>query len=188
MDQQVRVIATKSFKNSEGGFNEFDKWQEIKCKESVPVVFIMEATGVYYEKLAWHLHRRGCQVSVVLPNKSKKYMQCLGLKSKNDKIDSIGLARMGAEQCLPKWNAPRKIIVELRDITRYRESLQESRTKFNNQLSAYLCGEFVNGSIVEGLESMIALLDQQIDETEKSIKESWQKTKNCKKGQKNLFR
>ncbi len=186
MDQQVRVIATKSFKNSEGGFNEFDKWQEIKCKEPVPIVFIMEATGVYYEKLAWHLHRRGCHVSVVLPNKSKKYMQCLGLKSKNDKIDSIGLARMGAEQCLPKWNAPRKIIVELRDITRYRESLQESRTKFNNQLSAYLCGEFVNGSIVEGLESMIALLDQQIDETEKSIKEKLDEDEELQKGAKKL--
>lgn len=93
---------------------------------------------------------------------------------------------MGAEQCLPKWNAPRKIIVELRDITRYRESLQESRTKFNNQLSAYLCGKFVNGSIVEGLKSMIALLDQQIDETEKSIKEKLAEDEELQKGAKTL--
>jgi transposase len=113
-------------------------------------------------------------------------MQCLGLKSKNDKIDSIGLARMGAEQSLPRWNAPRKIIAELRDITRYREDLQESRTKFHNQLSAYLCGEFVNGSIVEGLESMIALLDQQIDETEKTIKEKLAEDEELQKGAKKL--
>lgn len=32
MDQQVRVIAAKSFKNSDFGFNEFVKWQKIKCK------------------------------------------------------------------------------------------------------------------------------------------------------------
>ena len=171
MGQQVKVIATKSFKNSDCGFKEFDKWHGLKCKEAVPVVFIMEATGVYYEKLAWYLHRQGYHVSVVLPNKSKKYMQSLGLKSKNDKIDSIGLARMGAEQCLAKWNAPREIIVELRDITRHRESLQESKTRFNNQLSSYLCGEFVNGEIVEGLESIVAMLDRQIGGTEKLIKE-----------------
>ena len=187
MNQQVKIIATRSFKNSEGGFKEFYKWQESKCKEPVPVVFIMEATGVYYEKLAWHLHRQGCYVSVVLPNKSKKYMQCLGLKSKSDKIDSIGLARMGAEQCLPKWNAPRKIIVELRDITRYRESLQESRTKFNNQLSSYLSGEFVDGSIVEGLESVISLLDQQIDETEKSIIKKLAEDEELEEGAKKLI-
>ena len=171
MGQRVKVVATKSFNNTPAGFNEFDKWHKGKCKLPIAVVFTMEATGVYYEKLAWYLHRQGYHVSVVLPNKSKKYMQSLGLKSKNDKIDSIGLARMGAEQCLPAWNAPREIVVELRDITRYRESLQESKTRFNNQLSAYLCGEFVDDTIVEGLESMIALLDKQIARTEKMIKE-----------------
>lgn len=182
IEQRVKVIATKSFANTMVGFFEFNRWQERKCNHPVPTVFTMEATGVYYEKLAWYLHRQGYHVSVVLPNKSKKYMQCLGLKSKNDKIDSIGLARMGAEQCLPKWDAPKEIVVELRDITRYRESLQESRTRFNNQLSAYLCGEFVNDTIVEGLESMIALLSEQITQTEKMIKEKVSSDEDIKKG------
>jgi len=59
----------------------------------------------------------------ILPNKSKRYMQSLGLKSKNDKIDAKGLSRMAAEQRLERWVAPREVIVELRSITRHPEGL-----------------------------------------------------------------
>jgi transposase len=170
--QHVKVLATRDCNNNPVGFKTFIEWQNRKCKLDVPTVFTMEATGIYYEKLAWFLHRQGLYVSVVLPNKARKYMQCLGLKSKNDSIDALGLARMGAEQYLLRWNAPKEIVMQLRDITRQRESLQESKTRFNNQLSAYSCGEFVNDSIVKNLKEIIALLDRQIKETEKMIKDT----------------
>lgn len=170
-EQDVKPIAQRKFDNTPSGFKEFIEWQVRKCKLSIPVVFVMEATGVYYERLAWFLHRKGLYVSVVLPNKARKYMQSVGLKSKNDKIDAIGLARMAAEQKLSVWKAPSEVIMELRDITRQRQSLQESRTRFSNQLSSYQCGEFVNPSIVKNLKEVIALLDKQIKATEKMIKE-----------------
>jgi transposase len=129
----------------------------------------MEATGVYYEKLAWFLHRKGLYISVVLPNKAKKYMQGLGLKSKNDKIDAKGLAQMGAEQNLSCWLAPKESIMRLRDITRERESFQEAKTQFNNQLQAYICSEFVETCIVNDLKAIIELLDNKIMATEKTI-------------------
>ena len=62
------------------------------------VVIVMEATGIYYEQVAMCLFKRNYAVSVVLPNKAKKYLQSLGLKSKNYSIDAQGLSRMGAEQ------------------------------------------------------------------------------------------
>lgn len=169
--QQVKVLATCSFKNNPAGYEAFISWQTRKCNLGLPSVFTMEATGIYYEKLAWFIHRQGLYVSVVLPNKAKKYMQCLGLKSKNDKIDAAGLARMGAEQKLFEWKPPRESVMRLRDITRQRESLQESRTVFNNQLQAYACGEFVSDAIVKNLKEVIALLQRQIKETEKMIRE-----------------
>lgn len=179
-EQRVKIVATREFKNSTGGFNEFHKWQQLKCKFLLPVVFAMEATGVYYEQLAWFLHRKGLYLSVILPNKSKKYMQSLGLKSKNDKIDAKGLSRMAAEQRLERWVAPREPIVELRAITRHRESLQESRTRVNNQLSALRSGEFVNKSIESDLLDMISLLDIQIKQTEKLIIEKLESDKELK--------
>jgi transposase len=170
-EQYVKVVASRSFTNNENGFNAFLEWKMLKCKLSIPEVYVMEATGIYYEKLAWFLHRKEFYLSVVLPNKSKKYMQSVGIKTKNDKIDAAGLSRMGAEQKLAAWNAPTQTIIELRDFTRQRESLQESRTIFNNQMSAYKCGEFVNPLIVENLENIIALLNEQIKENDKIIKQ-----------------
>lgn len=181
-EQDVKPVATRTFTNSPKGFDNFFEWQQSKCKLSIPIVFTMEATGIYYEKLAWFLHRKDLYVSVVLPNKAKKYMQSLGIKSKTDKIDAAGLARMGAEQKLDRWKAPKESIMELRDITRHREDLQKSRTVFNNQLSAHRCGEFVSETVVNGLEELITLLDKQIKMTEKLMREKLNADPEIKEG------
>lgn len=182
MGQRVKIVATREFKNSPSGFDDFFKWQQHKCKFSLPVIFAMEATGVYYEQLAWYLHRKDVYLSVILPNKSKRYMQSLGLKSKNDKIDARGLSRMAAEQHLECWVAPREDIVELRSITRHREDLQESRTRINNQLSALRSGEFTNKAIESNLLEIISLLEVQIQQTEKLIEEKLESNQELKEG------
>ncbi|MNE91000.1 Transposase [compost metagenome] len=61
----------------------------------------MEATGVYHEQLAWQLHLSGYRVCVLLPNKVKSYLRYLGHKSKNDKMDAEGMAKLGANNA---WN------------------------------------------------------------------------------------
>jgi len=48
---------------------------------------------------------------VVLPNKSKKYLEYLGFKSKTDKIDAQDLAQMGAEQQLKLWPASYQVLL-----------------------------------------------------------------------------
>ncbi len=163
--QQVKIIATRCFSNTERGFESYLDWVKRRCKLDLPVVHTMEATGVYYEKLAWFLHRSGECLSVVLPNKAKKYLQSLGLKTKNDKIDARGLSRMAAEQNLKQWEAPDENMMELRSITRQREHLQETRTQIKNQLHASTNGEYVNADLVKQHEAIIELLDQQIKET-----------------------
>lgn len=170
-NQNVKIIATRTFKNNQEGFKSYLIWVNLKCKLELAVVHIMEATGIYYERFAWNLHRSSKQLSVVLPNKSKKYMQSIGLKTKNDKIDAKGLSRMGAEQNFKLWEAPEKNMIELRSITRQRENLQKMRTQLMNQLGALKCGEFVKKEIVNQQETIIALLDKQIKETEEMIKQ-----------------
>jgi transposase len=179
-EQRVKVIASRTFDNLPWGFKEYYEWASNKCKMPIPVVFIMEATGIYYESLAFFLHKKGCYLSVVLPNKSKKYMQSIGFKSKNDKIDAKGLSRMAAEQCLEKWEAPDETVMNLRSITRQRESLQEFKTQINNQLLAYQCGEFKNPTIINQMESTISLLNQQIKETEVLVNDEINKDEELK--------
>jgi transposase len=102
--QNVKVKATRKFANTLKGFREMAQWVRKHADPAVPVVYTMEATGIYYEQLAWHLFSQQQAVAVVLPNKARQYAKSVGLKSKNDKIDSIGLARMGAQQNLPLWH------------------------------------------------------------------------------------
>jgi len=165
----VKIVATRCFTNTPKGIEDFYKWTQTKFKHDIPVFYTMEATGIYYEKLVWYLHRQGSKISVVLPNRAKKYLQSLGIKSKNDKIDSKGLARMGAEQKLEIWQAPDESILQLRGITRQRESLQESKTRFNNQLEALQCAEYVDENVIRQQKEIMEVIDQKINETEKLI-------------------
>src|SRR5687767_8652496 len=101
--QKVTINATGSIKDNATGFEDFYAWKRKHAREKLPVHYLVEATGIYHENLAWFLYNKNCSVSVILPNKAKKYIQGLGLKSKNDKIDAKGLAKMCAEQSLDLW-------------------------------------------------------------------------------------
>ena len=84
VEGRVVVCATAHFKNDPSGFKLFTQWVQKPLKRPAPVSYVMEATGVYYEGLAWHLHQQTCRVSVVLPTRAKKYKQALGQRSKTD--------------------------------------------------------------------------------------------------------
>jgi transposase len=102
--QKVTVKCSSKFLNNLNGFASIDVWLvKHRKQKDVPLVMVMEATVVYYENLALFLYLKGYQVSVLLPNKVKKYLQATGIKSKNDTIDAQGLSRMGAEQSLDLW-------------------------------------------------------------------------------------
>ncbi len=101
--QQVKIKTSHRFLNSKKDYTALMQWFTKHRKQDVPLVICMEATGIYYEKVALELYQKGYSVSVLLPSKAKRYMQSLGLKTKNDKIDASGLAQMGAEQSLALW-------------------------------------------------------------------------------------
>lgn len=102
-DLSVVVKGSRTFPNTQVGYTSLVKWSENKSVGDCPLFFTMEATGIYYEGVAYHLFEQGYAVSVVLPNQAKKYSQSLGLKSKTDQIDAKMLAQFGLERNLPKW-------------------------------------------------------------------------------------
>jgi len=168
--QNVKVVASHKFSNTQKGFLALHHWLQKKWKtRQEPMVVTMEATGIYYEMLALFLFKQGYTVAVVLPNKAKKYMQSCGVKSKNDKIDAKGLARMGAEQSLAPWEPMIEFYYELRELTRQHESLQGHRTVVTNQLHATSRGMYPNMFVTNQLKSMIAAIDEQIKATEVAI-------------------
>ncbi len=168
--QQVQVIATKSVVNSPAGFKSLIGWAKKHHKNrQLPLVCLLEATGVYYENCALALSKAGLYVSVVLPNKSKKYMESLGLKSKTDKIDARGLARMAAEQSLDQWEPLSEFFFTLRGMTRQLESLQKTKTSLSNQLHATQNSIYQVSVVTRQLKSLIRTVEKQIANLEKAI-------------------
>lgn len=168
--QNVKVIASHKFANDPNGFALCYKWIQKNWKQKdIRLAITMEATGVYYENCALFLFRKGYTVAVVLPNKAKKYMQSTGLKSKNDKIDAKGLARMGAEQSLRSWEPMTEFFYQLRELTRQHQSLQEHRTILLNQIHANENGMFFNTMVMRQLKALVTVIDKQIKATELAI-------------------
>ena len=94
----------KVVSNSEDGFIALIDWLSKHIKSTAPEYhFVMEATGVYHEKCAEWLFNTGSKVSVVNPAHIKYYGQSLGVRSKNDKKDSVVLARYGLTQKPIAW-------------------------------------------------------------------------------------
>ena len=168
--QIVTPIATRSFPNSPAGFTKLQKWIDkyYFCREH-PLVITLEATGVYYEACALYLKQAGYRVSVVLPNKSKKYMQSLGLRSKTDSIDAHGLARMGAQQRLAVWQPLSEFYFTLRTLTRHLQSLQQTRNSLSNQLHALQTRIYEVSLATDQLHLLLECLEVQIGGAEQAI-------------------
>jgi transposase len=169
-EHQVVVKATHKFSNSATGLAEFNKWISKWEDPGVELVVIMEATGVYYEPLAWAMHQQGRQVNVVLANRAKKYFQSLRYKSKNDRLDAKALAYMGAERNLEPWQPLSKQLYLLRKLTREHEHIQQMRCETNNHLHAEAYSMHTAKSTVKRLEKTIALYDKQLKAIRQEIK------------------
>ena len=168
--QQVKVIRSVTLANNTTGFKQLLKWIDCCCKQKdIKLTVVMEATGVYYENCALFLHKNGLAVSVVLPNKSKKYIAAVGIKTKNDKTDAKALSRMGAEQALQVWQPLQGFFYELRLLTRHNQALKDLRCSLNNQLEAASHGMHQNKEVIKSLGSIMRSVDKQIRDNTKSI-------------------
>lgn len=178
--QKVTVKSSGTFANNAEGFSSFLDWSNKNRKEDIPLFFLLEATGVYHEQLAWSLYNQGMDISIVLPNHAKKYLQSLGIKSKNDKIDAKGLAQMCAEKCLPLWRPISKSLYELRGLTRLHEDLRKQRTVFTNQLHALQFTMHPLKEVEQSLAKLVGAMDKEIAKTEDRIKAVIKKDKKLK--------
>lgn len=168
-EQEVQVKATHKFPNSTPGFKSLLAWADKHIKETMPVNYVMEATGVYREQFAWFLYHNEKTVSILLPNKAKSWLKAAGLKSKNDTIDAKGLATIGAERKLEVWTPPSKNLLVLRDCTRRHQALNELHTITNNQLHAIQHSQFQSPLVVKQLKGTLKLFKKQLKEMEQAM-------------------
>jgi len=153
---------TKVVDNAPAGFEQLRVWL---AKHGVSCAHVcMEATGIYWERLAEDLADHGFAVSVVNPAKIKDFGGAKGVRSKTDAVDAKLIADFCESQNPPVWQAPSKSIRRLRALVGRRDALVDLRTQEKCRLEVATTEE-----VRRSIEQVIAHLEQQIAEIERQI-------------------
>lgn len=165
-DWSAELYATKTFANTKGGIQALAVWVKKQTDAAIPVRYVMETSGVYHEGLAYFLEEKGCELTIVLPNKISNYMRTLELKTITDKTCSQAIALFGLERKLDTWKRPKEIFRKMRQLTRERDQIVVERTIVKNQLHAEQAEAFPNETSLKRIKERIDILSRQ----EKEIK------------------
>ena len=168
---EIIVKSTKTFDNATLGYEKLQEWISKFIDESLPLIYVMEATGVYYESLAYDLIEKGKSVSVQLAKNVKYFMQSHNIKSKTDEIDSQAIAQMGLERKLNLWQPGSVQMRLLKHLCRERTMLQAEQTSVKNQLHAWKHAYKPDLNALKRFELRLALIKTQIQEIENELKD-----------------
>jgi transposase len=134
-DLESGKAKTKIWTNNSGGHKRLIEWATHNLGVGLSeIVFVMEATGVYHEALAYFLHGAGAQVVVTNPAQVRDYAKSLAIRSKNDRKDSLVLARYGLTQPWRTWQPEAPEVRELRALLARLEALEKDLQREQNRM------------------------------------------------------
>src|SRR5436190_3913825 len=168
-DWSPSLYAHQTFLNTEKGFKALLLWTKEKTDQSVPIRFVMEATGVYHESLAYFLDALEQEVSIILPNKISNYFKTLEVRTITDKTAAETIALFGLERKLDRWQKPKEVFKKLRQLTREKDQLVQERTAIKNQLHAEQAEAEPNKKSVQRVKERIKLLNKQEAEIQQEV-------------------
>lgn len=139
--------------------------------------FVMEATGVYYIRLAFFLHERSCELSVVNALAIKRFIQMHGERNKSDKKDALWICRYAIEQRPPFWQMPDSAYFEGKQLYNTIREYQEQIKRFNNQLHSLGLLPVQSKDTIRSIEKMRTSLKKEVKGLEQKLQElleQWQ--------------
>ncbi|EAY26789.1 IS110 family RNA-guided transposase [Microscilla marina] len=169
--KKYKVLASSKFSNTPSGFEKYWSWSQkhLGKHDCEDIEYLMEATGVYHENLAWFLYDKSVKVVVALPSQAKDFMKGEGIRSKTDKIDAQGLAKMVLVKDLRAWQPISSSMQALRSLTRHHETIQKDLTQSRNRLHALDYSHNPDKFVAKQLKAQIKFLEKQRDQTHDQI-------------------
>jgi len=160
-DGTIKILAEKRFTNNLSGFQKLLQWIEHFMVANIRLTIVMEATGVYYESLAYFLSQQSIyKICVLLPMKAKYYFKSLEIKTKTDKVDAKMLSQMGLERNIKAWEPMSSNMKTIKSLSReYRDNKKEIN-RLKNQLHAKEHTYQVSPQIIRRLKDKIELTEQ----------------------------
>lgn len=151
-------LKSKVFPNSPAGHEALLDWSLAQTKQLAGQLhFVMEATGVYHEALAYRLHEKGAAVSVVNPAKLRDYASSLGARTKTDKKDSAVIARYGAKESPPLWQPEAFEIRHLKALLARYNAIDKDVIREGNRLEKARISE-ISQEVIHSIETVLGEL------------------------------
>ena len=139
--------------------------------------FVMEATGVYYIRLAFFLYGHDCSLSVVNALSIKRFIQMHGERNKSDKKDAAWICRYAIEQRPPVWQMPDQAYFQGKQLYNTIRQYQEQIKRFNNQLHSLGLLPVQSKDAIRSIEKMKSSLQKEVKNLEAKLQEllqQWQ--------------
>ena len=149
--------------------NNNEGFKKILEHTGVDYHFVMEATGVYYIRLAFWLHEQGCKLSVVNALSIKRYIQMHLERNKSDKKDAAWICRYAIEQSPVYWEMPDSAYFEGKQLYNTIREYGEQIKRFNNQLHSLRLLPVPSKDTIKSLEKMSKQLGKEIVLLEKKL-------------------
>ena len=151
----------KVFANNASGFSQLSVWLKQHAPGSVHAC--LEATGVYWEEVAYYLVGTGDTVSVINPALSRAHSQSLGLRDKTDAVDARVLADFCREKRPTAWSPPSPAERRLRALVLRHQALVEMQTQEKNR------AQVVRDEVRASIDTHLEWLGEELARIERSI-------------------
>jgi transposase len=129
-----RMTGQVAFSVDREGFDRFHTFLQRLAPMADQVVIGLEATGHYHLTLVEYLVSLGYQVALLNPFQAAQFRRSQGKRAKTDRLDAQALARFLAVRAPRPQPLPSRMLLELRELTRFRSELVDQRTTVLHQL------------------------------------------------------
>lgn len=131
--------------------------------------FVMEASGPYYLPFAYFLSSKNIKVCVVNPLQIKHFSKVRMSRAKTDKKDAALISQYGFSEVPPFWKPKNSELINYSQLSTYVELLKAEKTRYTNQLEAFVASGLLDKSLKNKLTRKIKSLKNEIKEVEQKM-------------------
>ena len=141
----------------------------LKNFNSNQVVFILEPTGTYSDKLVNTLQKSNFPMKLVNPQKSSAFMKVLGIVNKDDKQAARALATMGTSIKMPLYKPPHENIRKRKKFQMAINAFEKQERQLKNQIHSLEQCTDIQEIILESFQNMLETTQENLQKLQNEL-------------------